>query len=404
MARRAAEARPRPARPRRGRRVWRAACPSQLSGGEQQRVAIARALANDPAILLADEPTGNLDSATGERIVELLAELADGARILLIVTHDARLAARAPRVIGLADGEIVRDTTDSTRGDGEVDAAAAVAAGCRDDGGRGVDRSGLSFMSVLVAKTMRDFGVRRLRSALLLIGIIIGVAGVVAIAYTARNLARAQHDSYVSASQADIFMGVRNFPVGLENVFAEIDNVQTVESRVSDYIQWSNGGPYRDALIYGIHDFGNMRINRPTLVEGRWPSPGEAVLDYSSRDLQPVQIGDTIALREDVAAPPVYARISGFTRTPGEADASIQDRATGYAPASDVQLWRQEVGDNQLLVRVAEPRRAPETTRRWSVCSTSGGSPTTPARSATRRTRPVRKNSARCCSSCRSSR
>jgi ABC-type lipoprotein export system ATPase subunit len=101
--------------------------PSQLSGGEQQRVAIARALANDPAILLADEPTGNLDSATGERIIELLAELADGARTLLIVTHDARLAARAPRVIGLADGEIVRDTRETTRGDGEVAAATAVA-------------------------------------------------------------------------------------------------------------------------------------------------------------------------------------------------------------------------------------------------------------------------------------
>ncbi len=84
--------------------------PSQMSGGEQQRVAIARALANDPAILLADEPTGNLDSATGERIIELLAELADGTRTLLIVTHDARLAARAPRIIGLADGVIIEDT------------------------------------------------------------------------------------------------------------------------------------------------------------------------------------------------------------------------------------------------------------------------------------------------------
>ncbi|MCA1723055.1 MAG: ABC transporter ATP-binding protein [Thermomicrobia bacterium] len=85
--------------------------PSQLSGGEQQRVAIARALANDPAILLADEPTGNLDSATGERIIALLAELADGERTLLIVTHDARLAARAPRTIGLADGVILQDTS-----------------------------------------------------------------------------------------------------------------------------------------------------------------------------------------------------------------------------------------------------------------------------------------------------
>jgi len=85
--------------------------PSQMSGGEQQRVAIARALANDPAILLADEPTGNLDSTTGERIIELLADLADGERTLIIVTHDARLAARAPRLIGLADGIIMQDTT-----------------------------------------------------------------------------------------------------------------------------------------------------------------------------------------------------------------------------------------------------------------------------------------------------
>jgi len=84
--------------------------PTELSGGEQQRVAIARALANDPAILLADEPTGNLDSATGERVITLLRELATEERTLVIVTHDERLAARAPRVVTLADGRIVRDT------------------------------------------------------------------------------------------------------------------------------------------------------------------------------------------------------------------------------------------------------------------------------------------------------
>ncbi len=216
-------------------------------------------------------------------------------------------------------------------------------------------------MSVLVTKTIRDLRVRRLRSALLLLGIVIGVAGVVAIAYTARNLARAQSDAYVSASQADLFMGVRNFPVGLENVLREIDNVQTVESRVSDFIQWSDGGPYRDALIYGVHDFNDIRINRPTLIAGHWPGKGEAVLDYSAQRLQPVAIGDTIALREDVASVPVYAVISGFTRTPGEPDASIQNRATGYAPASDVQLWRQDPGDNQLLFRLKELRRATDT-------------------------------------------
>jgi putative ABC transport system ATP-binding protein len=86
--------------------------PSQLSGGEQQRVAIARAIANDPPILLADEPTGNLDSSTGAQIVELLTEI-NRARgtTLLLVTHESSLAARAGRTISLADGLVVGDET-----------------------------------------------------------------------------------------------------------------------------------------------------------------------------------------------------------------------------------------------------------------------------------------------------
>jgi ABC-type lipoprotein export system ATPase subunit len=81
--------------------------PYELSGGEQQRVAIARALINAPALVLADEPTGNLDSHTGQGIIDLLCALqAEQRATLLIATHDARVAARAPRVVELADGEI----------------------------------------------------------------------------------------------------------------------------------------------------------------------------------------------------------------------------------------------------------------------------------------------------------
>jgi putative ABC transport system ATP-binding protein len=82
--------------------------PSQLSGGEQQRVAIARALANDPPILLADEPTGNLDSTTGAQIIDLLVSIDRGrGRTLVLVTHDAELAARADRTIPLRDGRVI---------------------------------------------------------------------------------------------------------------------------------------------------------------------------------------------------------------------------------------------------------------------------------------------------------
>jgi putative ABC transport system ATP-binding protein len=81
--------------------------PSQLSGGEQQRVAIARAVANSPRVLLADEPTGNLDSETGREIVELLASFAhEGGQTVVIVTHDLELVARAPRIVRMHDGRI----------------------------------------------------------------------------------------------------------------------------------------------------------------------------------------------------------------------------------------------------------------------------------------------------------
>lgn len=91
--------------------------PTQLSGGEQQRVAIARALVGRPALIFADEPTGNLDAATGETIVDLLyGRLAETGATLVLITHDADLAARCDRIITMRDGRIVDDTTQKTAG------------------------------------------------------------------------------------------------------------------------------------------------------------------------------------------------------------------------------------------------------------------------------------------------
>jgi putative ABC transport system ATP-binding protein len=83
--------------------------PNQLSGGQQQRVAIARALVNDPAIVLADEPTGNLDSKSGVEVLSMLQELHAEGRTVVVVTHDNRVAQHAERIIRIADGLVVSD-------------------------------------------------------------------------------------------------------------------------------------------------------------------------------------------------------------------------------------------------------------------------------------------------------
>jgi macrolide transport system ATP-binding/permease protein len=156
--------------------------PHQLSGGQQQRVSIARALMNGGHIILADEPTGALDSHSGAEVMRLLDELASQGLVVILITHDRDVAARANRIIEIRDGLIISDSADNARHrPASADSAALQAVDLRQRLAEGAEHNGAWKAELLdaVQAAWRVMWINRFRTALTLLGIIIGVASVV---------------------------------------------------------------------------------------------------------------------------------------------------------------------------------------------------------------------------------
>src|SRR5687768_17519950 len=209
-------------------------------------------------------------------------------------------------------------------------------------------------MFISIRKAYRDLTRRRLRSFLTVIGIIIGVAGLVAITSTSKNMTTAQAEAYNNNSQQDMRWGVGYPPISVEAAVEDIPNVDAAELRAIYLTKWNIDGSWRDIRFNGVSDFGNMRVNKIDLVEGRWPKRGEVALDASVREVVPVSLGDEIAYRAGVGNQMRKLVVVGFAKSPSYPSATIIGTASAFTLDTDVQAMYAQPGNNQLLVRLAD--------------------------------------------------
>ncbi|MBU4149426.1 MAG: ABC transporter permease [Candidatus Omnitrophica bacterium] len=259
--------------------------PNELSGGEQQRVAIARALVNDPLILFADEPTGNLDTKSEEEIIKILKELNEHGKTVILVTHEKEIAQHAKRIISMRDGKIVSDNI-RERPKGSVTKDVSVEELVKDSH----SHFGRVEFREHVSQSFRAILANKVRSFLSILGILFGVAAVIAMLALGQGAKVSMEESIktLGSNLLSIHGGssrVRGAARGAGTVTrftnADIDAIKSLApmvKNVSGYASGSGQAVYKNenwnTRIEGVgYDYGEMRATTPEI--GRWFSKEE---------------------------------------------------------------------------------------------------------------------------------
>jgi len=227
--------------------------PHQLSGGQQQRVSIARALMNGGQILLADEPTGALDSESGKQVMALLHALSQAGQTIVLITHDRALAAQASRVIEIQDGRIV---VDSGRPAAQV--APAVPALSAAPAGAADRRVGWSDLREAVRTAWRGMRASRTRTALTLLGIVIGVAAVMVMSAIGEGTRRQVMERMGSMGTVNLYLASQSpdggGPFGLLteqdlDAVRALPQIRRVKPMISEYVTVRHGNVSKQVVV-----------------------------------------------------------------------------------------------------------------------------------------------------------
>jgi len=263
--------------------------PNQLSGGQQQRVSIARALMNGGQIILADEPTGALDSHSGAEVMTLLRELADAGHTIILITHDRTVAAQARRVIEISDGRI---TSDSQRDDAANGVNAGAAALPLTPQRGSVGASWLAELFEAARSAWRGMRMNRVRTSLTLLGIVIGVASVIVMLAIGEGARRKVVEQMGTMGTAILYMGSKppatGGPAGQmteEDLAAvrELPEIRRVMPVIGDPITVRYGKADKQIYVFAASEEMPL-VHHWKLAQGRYYTEAE------DRDLAPLVV------------------------------------------------------------------------------------------------------------------